>query len=303
MKVSSGTSFPPFLWLICLIGGLCLCGCYLPKHYQKGKPFVFKNNIDLQADLPNAEKKDLGRDLALQLDDSLIPQQRDLLFIWHSILYPAAYDTAYAGSSLKTIRYYLAGQGFFSPEVSYSYQIDTVKASKPRKTQYRATTTFHVKAGPRTLLDSIVVSFADPELQRLADSAKKSSLLKRGEAFNADNLQNEIDRLITIYKNHGYYGITRSAFQIELDTINPTLINPVLDPLERIHRFAEESRQQKNPTTDVYLTLSPVLDSALLKRYYIRRVFIYPDYETTRDNRKTPLTGIIMDSVILLSVA
>lgn len=299
MKVSSGTSFPPYLWLICLIGGLCLYGCYLPKHYQKGKPFVFKNNIDLQADLPNAEKKDLGRNLALQLDDSLLPQQRDLLFIWHSILYPAVYDTSYASSSLKTIRYYLAGQGFFSPEVSFSYKIDTVKASKPRKTQYRATTTFHVKAGPRTLLDSIVVSFGDSELQRLADSSKKSSFLKSGEAFNADNLQNEIDRLITIYKNHGYYGITRSAFQIELDTINPTLINPILDPLERIRRFAEESRQQKNPTTDVYLTLSPVLDSSLLKRYYIRRVFIYPDYETTRDNRKNPLTGIILDSVIL----
>ena len=299
MKVASGTSFPRLFWLFCLVVCFGQYGCYRVSHPQMGKPFVFKNNVELSADVTPGEKKDLERNLALQLDDSLTPNIKDILFIRHVIQYPAVYDTSYTNASLSTMRYYMVNQGFFSPEEGYTYKIDTVYPNKPRKTQYRVTTHFFIQAGPRTLLDSIVVDIRDSTLQHLADSSRHSSLLVRGDPFNQDKIQGEVNRLIDIYKNHGYYGITQDAFQVQLDTVNPLLINPSIDPLERIHLFAEQQHQQKNPTTDLYLTLAPGLDSELIKQYYIRQVFIYPDFETTRDNRKTPLTGIYMDSINL----
>jgi hypothetical protein len=63
--------------------------------------------------------------------------------------------------------------------------------------------------------------------------------------------------------------------------------------------YAGQQHQQKNPTTDLYITLASPLDSDLIKKYYIRQVFIYPDFETTRDNRQTPLTGLYLDSINL----
>ena len=299
MNETSGIFFPRYLWLICLFGCFGMYSCYVPKHIQPGKPFVFKNNIELTADVSKAEKKTLTRNLGQQLDDSLAPQVRDLLFIFHSILTPSVYDTSYAGNSLQFMKLYMNNQGFFSPQASYTYHIDTVKANRPKKTQYRVTTTFFVNAGPRTLLDSIVTDLKEPILQRLADSARKTSSLVQGQPFNSDKIQAEIDRLIGIYKNYGYYALTQDAFQVTLDTTNPILVNPVLDPLERIHQFEGQTAEQKSPTTDVYITLRPGLDSSLLKRYYIRRVYFYPDFENTRDNKKIPLTGIVVDSVIL----
>lgn len=302
MKVASGAFFSRSFWLLCLVGWLTVCGCYRPRYFQAGKPFVFKNNIELSGDLSKDEKKAIRRDLYQQIDDSLSPQVKDVLFLWHTILYPAVYDTFYAGSSLRNMHYYMLNKGFFSSQERFSYKIDTVNAkkNKPKKIQYRVTTTFQVKAGPRTLLDSIAENLGDSTLQRLTDSARRSSLLAKGDPFDGDKLNSEINRLIAIFKNHGYYAMTQDAFQAELDTVNTLLINPAIDPLERIHQYALEQQHQKNPTTDLYITLrQDRLDSALLKRYYLRWVYIYPDFENTRDNRKTPLTGLVIDSVIL----
>lgn len=286
-------------WL-CL---LALCfgqyGCYRASHYQYDKPFVFKNNIEVTADVSPDEKKDLARNLALQLDDSLQPNVRDYVFLIHITQNPAVYDTSYANNSLATMRYYMFNQGFFSPEQGYTYRIDTVRAKSKHHRKIRVTTNFFVQAGPRTLLDSIVYDIRDSTLQHLTDSSHPATLLVHGDPFNQDKLQGEVNRLIDVYKNNGYYAITQDAFQVQLDTANPLLINPAIDPLERIHLFSEQKRQQKNPTTDLYLTLAPNLDSNLIKKYFIRQVFIYPDFETTRDNRKTPLTGLYLDSINL----
>lgn len=286
-------------WLCFLVLCFGQYGCYRASHYQYDKPFVFKNNIEVTADVSPAEKKDLERTLVLQLDDSLQTNVKDYLFLVHISQSPAVYDTSYANSSLGTMRYYMVSQGFFSPEEGYTYRVDTVRAKSKHHRKIRVTTNFFVQAGPRTLLDSIVVDIRDSTLQHLADSAHPGTLLVRGDPFNQDKLQGEVNRLIDIYKNNGYYAITQDAFQVQLDTTNPLLINPAIDPLERIHLFSEQQRQQKNPTTDLYLTLAPNLDSNLIKKYFIRQVFIYPDFETTRDNRKTPLTGLYLDSINL----
>ncbi|TDX00933.1 BamA/TamA family outer membrane protein [Dinghuibacter silviterrae] len=293
MKVSS----PRFIWLFCLVVCYVQYGCYRASHYQKDKPFVFKNNIELTADVSKTEKKAIVRDLAQQLDDSLTPTVKDILFLRHTVESPAVYDTSYPNASLKTMRFYMVNQGFFSPELSYTFRTDTVGYGHKR--QYRVTTDFSVQAGPQTLLDSIVIDLRDSTLQHLADSSRASSLLVHGQPFNVDNVTGEINRLIGIYKNYGYYGISQDAFQVQLDTVNPLLINPSIDPLERIHLFAGQQRQQKNPTTDLYLSLASPLDSNLIKKYYIRQVFIYPDFETTRDNKTTPLTGLYLDSINL----
>lgn len=286
-------------WLCFLVLCFGQYGCYRASHYQYDKPFAFKNNIEVTADVSPAEKKDLERTLALQLDDSLQTNVKDYLFVMHISQSPAVYDTSYANSSLGTMRYYMVSQGFFSPEEGYTFRVDTVRANSKHHRKIRVTTNFFVQAGPRTLLDSIVVDIHDSTLQHLADSAHSGTLLVRGDPFNQDKLQGEVNRLIDIYKNNGYYAITQDAFQVQLDTTNPLLINPAIDPLERIHLFSEQQRQQKNPTTDLYLTLAPNLDSTLIKKYFIRQVFIYPDFETTRDNRKTPLTGLYLDSINL----
>lgn len=293
MNVASGKIFRGIIWIICFISGLAMSGCYVPKKYQAGKPFVFKNNIELGGNISGQEKKDLLLGLKGQLDDSLQVKIKDILFIRHVINGPAMYDTSYSISSLPFLIYYMNGQGYFSAQAAYKYKYDTISSK-----QIRATTTFFVTPGPRTLLDSIRIELSDSNMQHLANATRGETLLAKGQPFTTDKVVAEADRLVNLFKNHGYYKLTRDEFYALMDTADPVLINPNIDPLERIRIISE--RTQKNPTADLVFHLKPGSDSTdKIKPYSIRKVLIYPDYESTRSNRTTPLTGTVIDSVII----
>ena len=66
--------------------------------------------------------------------------------------------------------------GYYNPSISYSF--DTVFHSK---TQERIITNYNVIAGHRTLVDTLAYLFTNPELQTLAISTKKESLLQKNK--------------------------------------------------------------------------------------------------------------------------
>ena len=94
--------FPAFFVLCVML--IFLSGCSTSKKnysgftsvrkYQKNKPFIFKNNITLTApDLNKDDKATAKSKLNTQLDDSAKVKIKDVVFIFHTIIKPPAFDT------------------------------------------------------------------------------------------------------------------------------------------------------------------------------------------------------------------
>ncbi|MCA1481243.1 hypothetical protein, partial [Bradyrhizobium sp. NBAIM08] len=91
----------------------------------------------------------------------------------------------------------------------------------------------------------------------------------------------ELDRLVALYRQRGYYRLTRNSLLAEADTINPALISLENDPLSL---FNQAQQRRQNPTIDIRLFQRPAIDTSFFGKYKVGRVVFYP--ETNIDDDK-----------------
>jgi outer membrane protein assembly factor BamA len=163
--------------------------------------------------------------------------------------------------------------GYFNPVITDTFHIDTVRSKYP----YRAHIRFKVTPGKVLRLDSIGYAFKDPELQRLALRQTDKSVLKRTEPYSLQKVSDELDRLVTVFRNNGYYKLNKEDLFAEVDTVVAALIDPTLDPFEQIRLLDSLRKKRENPTINVVFKQHPVKDSSRLKKFYIGTVTAYPD--------------------------
>jgi hypothetical protein len=151
MKWINSVKISALFFLSILFVIIFLPGCYVIQKYQKNVPFVFKNNISLKAEKASKdEQASIKSKLYTQLDDSAKVNVKDKFFIFHYISQPPSFDTNAVIQSVANMNLSLRNQGFYNPDVSYSY--DTVSA---KKGQERVTINYKVDAGNRTLIDTL----------------------------------------------------------------------------------------------------------------------------------------------------
>src|SRR5215210_394052 len=81
---------------------LLFSSCVIPKKYQKDKPFITKNTIEVKGgNFTNDERINLRLRLNAQLDDSSRITVVDKYFIRHIIVSPPAYDSNSARQSTR----------------------------------------------------------------------------------------------------------------------------------------------------------------------------------------------------------
>ncbi len=256
-----------------LIAGYLLFGfssCVIVKKYQPDKPFVYKTNINLIGNFSNEEKEALEGGLYGQLDDSMQIGKVDKI-LWSVMKNPPVYDSTNADKSIIFMRALLVSLGYFHDTMYYTRQ---VKFEKPD--QYRTTVNFFVTPGKVVKLDSISFNLRDPELQRLADSTKKESLLKKGAPFAKDVIAAERDRLTELYRNNGYLYFTSNDLIGLWDTLDVALLQPSLDPFEQLEVLQKLRERRENPTANLEIRLRN-MDSSKFKKYYNGHVTVYPD--------------------------
>ena len=282
------------------------------KNYPKNKPFVYETNINLSGNLSKTEKSNLESKLKVQLEDSLDPKFNQKIF-WQVLKKPPAYDTNYVQASRRFMLALLHTSGYFKADIGYD---TTVKRSED---MYKLKLNFNVAPGPLWHFDSVWYNIAQRELQRLADSTKKTdstkkikdtltlgvqqpfqqvadstvgqALVKKGSSFSQDSIAMELDRLVELYRNKGYMRFTRNELVAVWDTVNVSLLKPMVNPMEQIELLNELTKQKQNPTATLEIKLRPGYDSAKLVKFYVGKVYIYPDF--------SPDSLIRRDSVIL----
>ncbi|MBX2925024.1 MAG: BamA/TamA family outer membrane protein [Chitinophagaceae bacterium] len=251
-----------------------MSSCTVVRKYQSNKPFVFENEIRVEGEVSVGEKKDLKAKLEGQIEDSVKPALKNILFFFKSLSRPAVFDSNYIKQTLQNMNNLLHNTGYYRSNVTANWS-RAPKKNKPD--QYRLKVVYTADPGKAFKIDSISYSFKDTTLQQLALQSLNKSLLKKSEPFNRQKIDEELNRLIDIFRDNGYYKINREMIKAQLDTVNVSLIDPSADPFEQIRLQLEAKARNENPTIDVSILQVPVRDTTIVLPYVIGRVNVFPD--------------------------
>ncbi|MDO9374970.1 MAG: BamA/TamA family outer membrane protein [Ferruginibacter sp.] len=259
--------------------------CTIPRKVPENKPFIFRNTIDVNGgDFSKDQRNSLKQKLFSQLDDSAKTNIKDFLFFFHFIKNPPVYDSGYAEVSARNIRSSLLHLGYYGAKVSY--EADTIRAGK----QERVHVKYAVEAGNPTIIDTISYRLQKPELQELALETQDKALLAKGNPITKANVLGDISRLVELYRNNGYYKFSSDDLKLRGDTTIAALTTISDDPFENLQLLEEATQQREQPKIKLAMILNPVGDSLRLKKYYINKIYIYPDYLAEDATNSAPYT-------------
>ena len=306
-------SFPKPAWVLTMAMVAFMFSCVAPKknEYPFKKPFVYKTSILVDGKMPNDEKQDLEARLANQLDDSMRAKTITTFRIWpppfiyRKLPKPPVFDTANVIRSNSFMIVLLNSLGYYRPVIKDTFKIDTVvfRRHNPKKirSEYRTTITFKVFPGKVIKLDSIGYDLQTPELQALALQNQKNSFLKKGKPFSKQIVSSELERLITLFRNNGYYKFSIKDIYAERDTVLAALIDPTLDPFQQEQLLEDLKKKRENPTINVVIKQRPPQDSGNLQKYYIDSITIFPDLPILEDTIPVKNDTIVQNKTTIIS--
>lgn len=169
------------------------------------------------------------------------------------------------------MHYYLNGEGYFSDSISFSTNI------KEKGDQQRSYLTFHVWPGKVTRIDSLHYTLRDDTLQQITNRSLKSAIIKEGDPFAQAPVSLELDRLVSVYKENGYFMFNRNLLYGLWDTLDVALLQPTTDPFEQAERVRRLRERLENPSANLDIRLRQITDSVLIRRYYVGDIYVYPD--------------------------
>ena len=124
---------------------------------------------------------------------------------------PVIFDSVSTKKSLRRLESYYYNKGYF--DVKASYTKDTLTAK-------RTSIKYKVALNKAFSIDSIETRIATPVLDSLYETKKANSLIKSGNQYNTENLNNERNRITTDFRNNGAYLFQQNYITYKLDTID-----------------------------------------------------------------------------------
>ncbi|MDB5232349.1 MAG: surface antigen [Chitinophagaceae bacterium] len=246
------------------------------KNAPADTPFVYKNTIVVEGDLSKDEKKRLSTELENYWDDSLRSRRQQRLFFYR-IANPPVLDTANIPRTVSFMNGFLRSQGYYYALFRDSIRIDSLN------NQQRASVIMYVNPGKPMIIDSFTYAIADTGLQKMAEQHKTESLIQAGKSvFSKDLISGELNRLVELYRNNGYFRLTREDLVAEADTMNQALLALSIDPLDQARQAAADSlNRPDHPTASLIIRLRMAGDGAIdpshLRTYYNGNIIYYPE--------------------------
>ena len=265
---------------------LFVASCSTVKNYQPNKPFIFANKINIEGDIAKDEKKRLTLELNNYWDDSLKARNVTKFGFINVTKKPPLYDTLNVDRSKRFMLAYLNSQGYYYSTVEQvlPVKIDTLKD------QLRTTVVFNILPGKNITIDSVAYAFVDTTHKTVKDSLLQSiamqqfnnTYLKKGSSYTKQKISDELDRLVSWFRQNGYYKFTREHIYALVDTTNENLFKLTLDPIElaKIITEADQKRKEK-PEWDISIKQRTEKDTSILNRYYVNNVYFYPETKIT----------------------
>ena len=169
---------------------------------------------------------------------------------------PVLLDSMQIAKSEQRLKTVMKQKGFFHAEVS-----SEVVFPKKKKAQVN----YFVKANDPYYVRKVAMNVPVYEFRKIFVLNMKETTIKRGDRYDEDLITQEIDRMVKLLRNEGYYYANSSLFYCEVDTIN-----------------AADFLNEKGYKT---LILTFVMDTTDVQavekskyRYYFENVNIHPNY-------------------------
>jgi len=167
---------------------------------------------------------------------------------------PIYFYSGDADRNVRKVKKYMNDLGFFHSKASF----DVIRNGKFVDLVY------HISPSEPYRYDSIQYRYPDSTLRYYISRNLSTSLIKRGDIYNAYTLDKERDRITNNLRSKGYYDFNRNYIQFELDTnLNKKQMKVLVDIRER--EVPDENKPNQMIT-------KPHL------RYFVRNVFVIPDY-------------------------
>jgi len=299
------------IFIICIFFSCSVEKSTSVRNFPSDTAFVFNNNVVLKGNLTKDEKKKLNAGLANYWADSLYAQRANQFgfsfkahvppfFYSYKLRNPPIFDSVNIPPTITYMNGYLKSQGYF-----YAQLQDTVLKSFYRG-QQRRTIEMTINPGRQTLIDSENYNIETKRLQYLADSSKNESLIQPGKSpFAKDLIGDELDRLVKLYHQKGYFLITRDNLIAEADTLDQSLLNFSTDPFEQAQKISQAIEHKKqNPTAVITIkqrentdSLQQLPDSAYFKPYKVGKIYYYPEADI-----RLPADSVMSDTVNIQSL-
>jgi outer membrane protein assembly factor BamA len=195
----------------------------------------------------------------------------------------AVYDTALTVSTSDRMQRYLHNKGFFH---------GTVKA-EIKYTGKRVAVTYRIQEGLPYRLDSLMLVTGDSLVTNIVTNSG-TSFLRSGDNYDTEKLDQEIIRIETLMKDHGYFEFSRRLIEYAVDTtilgdrkvaIKTIINNPSKRGYHKIFKvdsviFTTDAnvpiiRPYRNTRTFNRVTYR-FFEEKYSKKILDRRLFIYP---------------------------
>ena len=124
---------------------------------------------------------------------------------------PSILDTAKVRKSEIRLHSYQFNRGFF--DVKVASKIDSLKDKKVK-------VTYQINTGKPYIIDSIFRNIESPVVDSMYVTISGNSLIKSGETYTAENINNEKKRIATEFRNRGLYHFQENYIKKpDVDTI------------------------------------------------------------------------------------
>jgi len=207
--------------------------------YPKQISFVYDNKVVIKDANNNIEALALANELSNYWDDSIKAKQVRQFGVFNTILQPLRYQEDKLEPSSQFMKNYLATKGYNQPILTPIVKVDTVKD------EWRARITMEIRLNKKTLIDSVVYELNDSLLQFIANKNTAFAYVKKGMVYSNESINNELDRLVELFRANGYYYFTKEKIFTEVDTLNQQLMELNLDPLDQINQVLVAQKIEK----------------------------------------------------------
>ncbi len=164
---------------------------------------------------------------------------------------PVILDTALIERSREQIRVYMQKEGYFKAQVT-----DSVRFRKPiLQKRPSAIVSYTVVPGPMYSHRNMRIEVDDPAIDTIVTAEREASVIKPGDRFDADRLDEERGRISTLLRRQGYLFFSPELIHYDADTaVGEKQVDVVLH-LERPH---EKNKQLKGTAEGTVYTINNV---------------------------------------------
>lgn len=182
---------------------------------------------------------------------------------------PAIYSDSLSRNSARDMEDFLFRQGYFNAQAYHEAD---------RNRRRKVNLIYHVQAGKRYLIDSVVYASPDPILDSLLQLAKLESEIRSGEPLDLNNFDREKSRVSRFLRNEGFAFFSATYIDdLEIDT------------------------SRRNGYADIFFNLLPSQREESLDRYRVGTVTVYTDFSPLATSAKDFALDTVIDGVRFLS--